>query len=197
MILEAPSWALVSFASIIIVSPGPLTMMLLASAAVGCGRRAVPLLVGGAMAYATIWGAAAAFFRQIASVNPAVFEILQWIGFAFILWLAWLIASAPPLPMPKSRGASGLLAGAAVVLCNPKVWVTALMAATLFCDPNLSPRGHAVVFGGTVGLLMGFLCSGYMVAGAIARGLLLHPVAHRSFSITASGVMIGSYVATM
>ena len=195
--MDAPPWALVSFASIVILSPGPLTMILLAFAALGRGGAAIPLLIGGALAYAAIWGAAAAFSRHIAGVEQALFEVLQWVGFAFILWLAWLIATAPRSPMPERGGAPGLLIGAGAVFCNPKVWVTATMAATLFCDPYLSPKGHAAVFGGTVGLLMVFWCGAYMIAGKIAQRLLMHPMAHRGFSIIASCFMVGSYLVTM
>ena len=69
--MDVPPWALVKVvATIVILSPGPLTMMLLAYAALGRGGAAIPLLIGGALAYAAIWGAAAAFSRHIAGVEP-------------------------------------------------------------------------------------------------------------------------------
>ena len=66
--MDAPPWALVSFATIVILSPGPLTMMLLAYAALGRGGAAIPLLIGGALAYAAIWAPP----RLSRAISPAL-----------------------------------------------------------------------------------------------------------------------------
>ena len=112
------------------------------------------------------------------------------------------VADSHGAPLARSgarRNPPGLLIGAGVVFCNPlKVWVTATMAATLFCDPYPEPEGPCGrLFGGTVGLLMVFWCGAYMIAGKIAQRLLMHPMAHRGFSIIASCFMVGSYLVTM
>ena len=195
--IEAPSLALVGFASLIILSPGPLNMMVLALAATGQWRAAVSLLAGGSVTYAAIWGMAAGFSREIAELDPTLFFALQAIGLVLVVWLAVIVATAPHPRLPPRGRTPGVLIGAGIVLANAKVWVTAFMAATLFCDPLLSPNAHVLVFGGTIGVLMVGICGVYIVVGQIAQALLAHPYAHRGFSLAAASAMLLSYLTVL
>ncbi|WP_043528392.1 LysE family translocator [Litchfieldella xinjiangensis] len=133
------------------ITPGPNNMMLTASGANYGFWRTVPHLLG-------ILGGCFVLFSGIALGLGLLFErypSVQWAlrlaGSAYLLYLAWKIATAPP-PTLKTRGEGQPLSfwqAAAFQFANPKAWVMglALMAGFL-------PQGGDTVWNAL--LLAGF-----------------------------------------
>lgn len=85
--------AFVLFAFATAGTPGPNNMMLLASGANFGFRRTILHILGisaglGVMVVAMGWGLSGVF-RTL----PVLHEILKWVGAAYMLWLAWKIAT--------------------------------------------------------------------------------------------------------
>jgi len=119
--------AFVLFAFATAGTPGPNNMMLLASGANFGFRRTILHILGisaglGVMVVAMGWGLSGVF-----RTFPMLHEILKWAGAAYMLWLAWKIATATGI---NDKSATGqpmtFLEAAAFQWLNPKAWAMAL-----------------------------------------------------------------------
>jgi hypothetical protein len=83
-------------------SPGPATISLVATGSVRGLRRSVPYLLGIIVATTLVLLAVATGITGVLLALPAIGSVLIWISAAYILWLAYHIATAPPLSKPRS-----------------------------------------------------------------------------------------------
>ena len=68
---------------------------------------------------------------------------VRWVGAAFLLWLAWNIASAPVAnagasdnAVPKRHDATGFVRAALFQLVNPKAWLVCGGAMSTYLSPG-------------------------------------------------------------
>ncbi len=119
---------LAGFALITCGTPGPNNMLLTSAGAAQGFRRSVPLLVGvvggiNLMILATALGLGV-MFEQL----PLLHDGLKLIGSAYLLWLAWKVATASG-PAEGNRPLIPAHQGAMLQLLNPKAWMMALSAS--------------------------------------------------------------------
>lgn len=125
--------ALLGFAFVTSVTPGPNNLMLMASGANFGFRRTLPHMLGislgfGVMCFAMGLGVAGAMLAL-----PATGIVLKLVSVLYMLWLAARIARAAP---PDAAAAPGrpmtFLQAAAFQWVNPKAWTMALGAIALY-----------------------------------------------------------------
>src|SRR4030081_1859306 len=85
-------------------SPGPATISLIAAGSVYGVRRSLPYLFGIIVGTTLVLVAVATGITAALLAVPVIASVLTWISVAYILWLAYHIATAPPLS--KLTGAS-------------------------------------------------------------------------------------------
>lgn len=149
------AWILAAsgFAFAMAGTPGPNNTMVTASGANYGFRRTLPVAIGMGAGVAIIIFAVAAVGSSIIS-EPRVHLVLKWIGIAYLLWLAWRIATAPVgiaaesgRPRPFS-----FVEGALLQLVNPKLWVMVAGAVVTYGGGAAGdvpvPAAFAVIFGG-------------------------------------------------
>lgn len=126
--------ALVLYAFVSSVTPGPNNLMLLASGVNFGFRRTLPHMLGIGAGFTVMtalvgFGLAGAF-----TAWPPARSLLTLASVAYLVWLAWKIATAaPPAASDRARGRPlTLLQAAAFQWVNPKAWSMALTAATLY-----------------------------------------------------------------
>jgi len=184
--------ALVAFAFVSSVTPGPNNLMLMSSGTNFGFRRTVPHLLGvsgGFVLMVVLVGAGAAW---VFSAFPLAGIVLKTLSVAYLLYLAWRIATSAP-PKDGKGGARPLtfLQAAAFQWVNPKAWTMALTAVTVHLPADQRWAGLvviAVVFGAvnlpSVGL--------WTLMGVQLRKLLHRPRALRAFNITAAVLLVAS-----
>lgn len=177
-------------------TPGPNTMMLAASGANFGFRRSLPhqlgILLGvGALLSLSLAGVGAAIEAQ-----PDLRLALQLAGAAWLLWLAWRIATAAPALDKAEKGGEGrpltLVEAAGFQFMNPKAWAVTLGAASTFIDPGLGAEAAGativLVFVGTAAVG----CAIWVLFG-IGIGRLLHSRRRlRIFNMTMGGMLAAS-----
>jgi threonine/homoserine/homoserine lactone efflux protein len=82
------------FSFVTSVSPGPNNTFLLSSGANFGLRKSVPYLNGIMVGLAAMMIALGAGLGVIFTTLPAVYQVLKWVGFAYIVWLAYLIVKS-------------------------------------------------------------------------------------------------------
>lgn len=138
-----PAMAIFVFATT--AAPGPNAALMLATGARAGIAAGLPVLMGLALANALAKGAIAAGIRLVAELHPIVIGLGQWIAVALTLWLAWRLMRRLS-GLGERQGVGGFADAFAFQLVNPKVWITGLAAATLFCSPEIGGIGHALGF---------------------------------------------------
>lgn len=184
--------AFVLFAFATAGTPGPNNMMLLASGANFGFRRTILHILGisaglGVMVVAMGWGLSGVF-----RTFPILHEILKWVGAAYMLWLAWKIATATGI---NDKSATGqpmtFLEAAAFQWLNPKAWAMALGAATTY-TPEGSGSLTLLVLAGTF-MLVGVPCSAAWAGfGQGLRRFLDRPAILRVFNVSMAVLLVAS-----
>src|SRR5206468_12726049 len=117
-------------------SPGPATVSLAAAGASYGVRRSRAYFVGIVVGTAVVLIAVAAGITTALLALPALREVLLAFSAAYILWLAYRIATAPPLSSQSSEhGVPALGAGAVLGVANPKGWVA---IAAVFASSHIA-----------------------------------------------------------
>lgn len=132
------------------------------SAGISCGGM-VHVLVAGA-------GLSALIARY-----PVAFDVIRWVGVAYLLWLAAqaMRRSAPTEDKPEVRAGRAFRAGLFVNLTNPKVILFVLAFIPQFVNPAAGPvLVQFLVYGAVIGL-GGFVVNGFagVFAGSAGRRL--------------------------
>ena len=163
------------FAFTMTATPGPNNMMLTASGANFGFRRTLPHIFGVVIGCLVLLAAVALGLGAVFEQWPQLQTVLKVIGGAYLLWLAWKIASAPPPAAADDQGKPlTFLQAAAFQFANPKAWIMSISGVASF-----TLAGDAFV-------ASALLLMGLMVAVSIP-----------SISIWAGfGVMIGRLLTT-
>jgi threonine/homoserine/homoserine lactone efflux protein len=120
------------FALVAAVTPGPSNVMVLAAGARAGLVGGLPCLAGVVAGMALLIGAAALGLSGVIGALPAAMVLLRWGGAALLLWLAWKIASAPPMAAGTRADAVGFWRALAFQWVNPKSWIVGASAAATY-----------------------------------------------------------------
>lgn len=136
--------ALFVFALIAAVTPGPNNTMLLASGVNHGFRRTLPHLFGINLGFPMMVLAIGLGLGQVFVAEPRLYEILKVVSMAYLLWLAWKIGSAAPVPPDTALAADArstarpmtFLEAAAFQWVNPKAWIMGFGAFATYSIPD-------------------------------------------------------------
>jgi threonine/homoserine/homoserine lactone efflux protein len=129
--------SLTSFALATACTPGPNNIMLTASGVNFGFARSIPHMTGVVVGFIILLAACAGGLGLLFAAFPAAHTALKVAGGAYLLWLAWKVASAgrPQRTDDESARPLTFLQAAAFQWVNPKGVLTALSAVALFVRP--------------------------------------------------------------
>ena len=183
--------ALAAFAFVTSITPGPNNLMLMASGANFGVRRTVPHMLGVALGFVLMAVLVGAGLAQVFTAVPQAYTGLKVLSVAYLLYLAWRIATAPP-PGEAARAGRPMsfIAAAAFQWVNPKAWAMALTAVSVYA-PSQSLGGIglvAVVFG-----IVNLPSVGVWAAlGQGMRRVLTNPRRMRVFNVGMAALLVAS-----
>lgn len=187
-------WALLIFTTVMTFTPGPNTMMLLASGVNFGFRATVPHMLGITLGFGLMTTIVGMGLGEIFRLYPSVYTLLGYAGAAYMLFLAWKIATASSVGEGKAAGRPmSFVQAAAFQWVNPKAWVMAITAVTTYSVPN------AYVFSVLL-LALTFMavgvpgCSAWILFGAALRRWLEDPTRLRIFNVTMAVLLVLSLV---
>ncbi len=188
--------ALVVFAFVTSITPGPNNFMLLASGVNFGFWRTVPHMCGIGVGFFTLLVGVGLGLGAVLTAYPQLHLALKVAGGAYLLYLAWKIAMSRSLG-EKEGGTRPMtfLEAAAFQWVNPKAWVMAVTAMAVYTDPArpfltmlLVATAFALVNFPSVSCWAGF--------GVALRGFLADPVRLKWFNI-AMGVLLAATLVPM
>ncbi len=125
--------ALIAFAFVSSITPGPNNLMLMASGANFGFRRTIPHMLGIGLGFTFMVLLVGAGLVQVFDRYPISHTVLKVLSVLYLLYLAWKIAHAAPAKGVDAAGTPmTFLQAAAFQWVNPKAWAMALTATAAY-----------------------------------------------------------------
>ncbi|KIC40163.1 membrane protein [Ruegeria sp. ANG-R] len=125
--------ALIVFAFVSSITPGPNNLMLMASGANFGFRRTIPHMLGIGLGFTFMVLLVGAGLVQVFDRYPVSYTVLKIASVIYLMYLAWKIAHAAPVQGQQTTGTPmTFLQAAAFQWVNPKAWAMALTAIAAY-----------------------------------------------------------------
>lgn len=192
--MAAGSGVLFAFCAFVLVSsitPGPNNTMLLASGVNFGFRRTVPHLLGicvGMIFMLTVVGLG---LGSAFTAFPWTWNVLRAVATAYLVWLAWKLATAGSLQDREVTRPMSFVRAAAFQRVNPKAWVMAVGACSAYVlHPNIWI--NAAVMGVLFAVVNLPSITTWAVFGMALRRWLGNPRVLRVFNVTMALLLLAS-----
>ncbi|ANL47512.1 MULTISPECIES: LysE family translocator [Rhizobium] len=185
-------FALVLFAFTTSITPGPNNMMLFASGVNFGFRRTIPHMFGiGAGFFSLLIGVGLGLGALLHTL-PLVYTVLKFAGGAYLVWIAWKIASSRSLSEGSNSAAPmSFVSAAAFQWVNPKAWVMAVTAMATYTNPELY-LASVLIVGLAFAVVNVPSVSTWAGFGSALRDWLSDPVRLKWFNITMAVLLVAS-----
>ena len=141
--------ALFVFAVIMAFTPGPNNTILMASGMVHGFRRTLPVVAGVALGFPFLALCIGLGLGQLLEAVPGFHALLKYGGAAYLIWLAWKIASEKPSENDSASADKPLnfMQAMGFQWINPKAWIMAITALSNYTLPGHYQAGLISVVG--------------------------------------------------
>jgi threonine/homoserine/homoserine lactone efflux protein len=164
-------FAFIVLTSFLVVTPGPIVTLVVATGATEGMRAAFATVAGTVVGNAILVGAIAFGLTWILKSSAVLFEVIRWAGAGYLLWLGiqmWRNASRHAASPPAPRGVH-FGRGFLVALSNPKTVAFFTAFLPQFVDPAL-PADRQLAVMSAVAVAMGALGdSAWAMAASLGR----------------------------
>jgi len=188
---------LVLASAAIMGSPGPATISLAAAGSAYGVRRSLAYVAGIVVGTTVVLLAVAAGITTTLLALPVLRVVLIAISGVYILWLAYRVATAPPLGAQSStRAAPALGAGTVLGFANPKAWVAiaAVFASSRLADDAATDAvAKSAVLAGMIVVIM----AAWLIAGASLAPILRDRRRARIVNVVLAAALVGATVAAI
>jgi len=172
------------FAFVASITPGPTNILVLSNSARYGFKAALPIVLGACTGAAGIVLLVGSGFDQSLVHLPKVQSAMQWVGVAWLSYLAWQIFSAPPqaIEPASTQKPLGLIGAASLQLINPKTWMMAMAVVSVFAGNGDERQSH-VLYLSLAFFLISLPCLGaWALLGAGSSRVFHSPKAMQRFN---------------
>ena len=176
------------------VSPGPNNTVLLTLSARFGHRGALPHLGGMVLGLSAMVIAMSAGLGTFFATYPAVYQVMKYVGFAYVLYMAWRIYRAS-IPQPGVSEGSPTTVWRATLFqwVNPKAWIVIATFVTAYVPVELGAPSILIA----LAMFLGFTMPGavvWVVVGALLARWLRTPRAQKIFTSVMAIALVASMV---
>lgn len=185
-------FTLLVFAFVTSITPGPNNLMLLASWVNFGFRRTIPHMLGiGSGFFSLLIGVGLGLGALIQTI-PLVYTILKFAGGAYLVYLAYKIATSRSLgTVDGNARPMTFLEAAAFQWVNPKAWVMAVTAMATYTAPQ-AYLVTVLIVGIAFALVNVPSVSSWAAFGQFMRGWLSDPARLKWFNISMAALLVAS-----
>ena len=194
-------WGAALFMLVSSVTPGPNNTMLMASGVHFGFRRTLAHLMGVQLGFGFMVVAVGLGLHTVLAQFPAFYNLVRFAGAAYMVWMAWSLASARPHVAVLAALDDGLHSAqdeakplgfwGAVLFqwVNPKAWVMAVTIMSAYVPPGAGLLQIAPL--GMLYVALGFPCSSVWVGfGSALRSYLQDPFRMRVFNCSMAAALL-------
>jgi len=178
---------------ILVITPGPIVTLVVVTGATQGVRPALTTVAGTVAGNALLVAAIAFGLTWVLKSSGVLFEIIRWVGAAYLIWLGiqtWRGASredSASSPHARVHFWRGFL----VALSNPKTLAFFTAFLSQFVDPSL-PAGFQLAVMCTVSVAMAAVTdSGWAIASGLGRGWFMRPERAKLLKRMSGAVLVG------
>ena len=184
--------ALLAFAFVGTVSPGPNNTVLWASGLRFGYRRTVPHVLGTALGIGLLVVAAAAGIGALFEVVPAAELVLKIVGSLYLLYVAYLVLGSGGIGRTQISDPLSVLQAIAFQCVNPKAWIFAIAAVGTFLPAALPWIVGVLVLTTTLMVVVVGSSSIWAVGGAALGRVVDDERTRRVISIGLASLLVAS-----
>lgn len=168
--------AFVLFAFVSSITPGPNNTMLLASGVNFGALRTIPHALGVSIGFMLMVLGVGFGLGEVFKAWPVLYTVLRYVGAAYLLYLAYKIATSGPISANGKSTAKPMtfLGAAAFQWVNPKAWVMAVGAITTY-TPAQGYVVNVIVIAAVFALVNLPSVGIWVMFGSALRSLLQNP----------------------
>lgn len=185
--------AFILISTLLIVSPGPIVTLVIATGATRGVRAALTTVAGTAVGNTVLISCIALGLSWVLNNSAVLFEILRWAGAAYLIWLgiqAWRAGGAGARIPEKPRRVD-FVRGFWVALLNPKTIAFFTAFLPQFVDPALPAQFQLFVMSAFFVAAASLLDAGWGVAAGMGRAWFMAPSRTKLLSRISGSVLIG------
>lgn len=174
-------------------TPGPSTMAVTATGAVYGIRQSLGFVSGAIAGTVAVLLAVATGIVALLMSLPGLGSALTLASAVYILYLAWKIATAPPLSKRTADGlAPSFAAGLLIAVANPKAWfaIAAVFAGSTLVES--SREWDALFKAAILAVMIVLIHIAWLLGGAALAGFLGDPLRSRIVNILFGLILAGT-----
>lgn len=183
------------FALVMSFTPGPNNLMLAASGARFGFRRTLPHQAGIVVGFAVMTVGVGLGIAALVAAVPALQWLLRAAGLAYLLVLAWRLATAEgaraPVAAPRPVG---FVAAAAFQWSNPKAWIMTLTAVTTYTAISADPHRRILLLAAVFAAFGAASSASWAAFGQLLRRVLTSGRRRIAFNVTMAALLLASTV---
>jgi threonine/homoserine/homoserine lactone efflux protein len=172
-------------------SPGPATISLAVTGSAYSVRRSLGYLIGIIVGTAIVLVAVATGITATLLAVPALRSVLIVISAAYILWLAYHVATAAPLGTQTAAAAAPSLVGGSLLASpTPKAWVAiaADFASARLADTAITDAAAKTA---VLSVMIVLILAAWLIAGASLAPMLRDPDRARIINTALAAALVG------
>jgi homoserine/homoserine lactone efflux protein len=178
--------------AVLIVVPGPIVTLIIATGARQGVRPALMTVAGTSIGNAILLAAIALGLGWVLQNAEALFVILRWVGAAYLIWLgilAW--RHAGELKPVETSGRVNFTRGLLVALSNPKTIAFFTAFLPQFVDPTLPVALQLTVMCTVTAMFAALSDSAWAIAAGMGRAWFMRPSRTKLLGRVSGAVLIG------
>ena len=178
---------------VLFLTPGPIVTLIIATGARQGTRAALLTVAGSSVGNAVLLAAIAFGLTWILKASSEVFDLLRWIGAAYLVWLgiqAWRHAGAAAEAIPPAAHVHAWR-GFIVAITNPKTIAFFTAFLPQFIDPALPVDRQLLVMCVCSVTLGALLDCGWAVAAGFGRAWFLKPHQNKLLGRLSGAMLVG------
>ena len=183
--------AFVIAAFALIGSPGPATLGLAAAGAAFGMRRSLALMAGIIAGVLIVFAMAVAGLTGLILAQPLLGPVVKVLAALYMIYLAWNIATAPPLGEGLSGSAPTFFGGIFLGVGNPKAYAAmAALASGFVLSADMAT--DTIVKALILTAIMVVADVAWLLAGSALARVMRHPVLSRAINIAFAIALLAS-----
>ena len=192
--MDATLLPLMGFAVAMYITPGPNNTMLASSGTNHGFRATIPHMLGIATGFSLMLVLVDAGLGTVLLATPGLLPAMRWGGAAWMLYLAWKIATAPPPGTAGQTRVLGFFGAMAFQWINPKGWLIALAVVSEFTRADRPLWRQALDIGLVFGAVSIPCMLPWVLLGTGMRALLRSTLRLRCFNLLMAALLAASLV---
>jgi len=173
-------------------SPGPATLSLAATGAAFGARRGLGYMIGIIAGVVAVMALVASGLTGVMLALPGAARAMAALAAAYIVWLAWRIATAPPLGEQASARPPSMIAGFLLALANPKAYAAMAALFSGFVLVQGRPGTDTILKALLLVAIMAVVDLAWLIAGSALTRCLREATLNRAINLAFAVLLVAS-----